>query len=264
MTWRPITANGTVLDMIVHEGPENGPLVVLIHSLGCDKRVWDAIVAPLNRQATVAAYDLRGHGLSGITPTVTLQDHADDALAVIAELGAKRAVLVGLSIGGQIAMQAAQTDPNRVSGLILMDTAARIGSVERYGTRAAIVADKGIAAISEHQLERWFPAQFREEYPEKVAVLRAMLERQPVSGYLASVKAVSDTDLGTSPSGIECPTLLICGSEDVSTPPAQMRSLADLIRGARMVVIEGVGHLPPVEAAEATAAHVLKLLDNVQ
>jgi len=264
MTWRPIDVNGTVLDLVVHEGPKGGPLLLLIHSLGCDKRVWDAIVAPLSRRATVAAYDLRGHGLSGITPTATLKDHAEDALAVITKLGAPCAVLAGLSIGGQIAMQVTLTDPRRVAGLVLMDTAARIGSAERYRARAAAVAGGGISAIATQQVERWFPARFREAYPEKVAVMRAMLERQPVNGYLAGVKAVSDADLGAGPSMIDCPTLLLCGSEDISTPPAQMRSLAALIDGAEMAVIDGAGHLPPLEAAGATAAHVLQFLDRVR
>lgn len=263
MIWRPITANGTVLDMILHEGLENAPLVILIHSLGCDKRVWDGIVPALRQRATVVAYDLRGHGLSGVTATVTLKTHAADVLAVMDNLGAQRAVLVGLSIGGQIAMQTALTDPDRIAGLVLMDTAARIGSAERYDARAAAVTEGGIAAISDQQIDRWFPAWYRDTSPEKVAAMRAMLERQPVDGYLASVRAIAATDLGDRPSAITCPTLLLCGSEDVSTTPAQMQSLAALIEGADLSVIDGVGHLPPIEAPDATADQLLRFLDRI-
>ena len=259
--WSPREVAGATLNLVERPGPPGAPLVLMIHSLGCDHRVWDAVADRL--PARVASYDIRGHGLSSATPGATLGRHAADALALIDALGADRAVLCGLSIGGQIALEATLARPDRVAGLVLADTAARIGSPERYGERAARVRRGGIAAIAEEQIERWFAPGFPEREPGLVAVMRAMLERQPPEGYLAAVEVLRDTDLGERPRAVGCPTLCLVGSEDRSTPPAQVAALAALIPGAELAVIEGAGHLPPVEAPGETAAAVARLLRRI-
>ena len=256
--WRPVEVEGAVLNLVERPGPPGAPLVLMVHSLGCDHRVWDAVADRLPTR--VASHDIRGHGLSAATPGATIERHARDALALLDALGAERAVLCGLSIGGMIAMQAALAAPGRVAGLVLADTAARIGSPERYEARAARVREGGIATIAEEQVERWFAPGFRDREPARVAALRAMLERQPPEGYLAAVEALASSDLGRRPAAIACPTLCLVGSEDRSTPPEQVAALAELIPGAELAVIEGVGHLPPVEAPEETAAQVGRLL----
>lgn len=255
--WSPRLVDGAALNLVERPGPPGTPLVLMIHSLGCDHRVWDAVAARL--PARTVCYDIRGHGLSPVTPA-TLERHAADALALLDALGVDRAVLCGLSIGGQIAMEAALADPHRIAGLVLADTAARIGTPERYEARAARVREGGIAAIADEQIERWFAPGFAEREPGLVAALRTMLERQPVAGYLAAVEVVACADLGRRPAAIACSTLCLVGSEDRSTPPEQVAALAALIPDAELAEIEGAGHLPPVEAPEETAAHIARLL----
>jgi 3-oxoadipate enol-lactonase len=256
--WAPRAVDGAVLNCVERPGPSEAPLVLMIHSLGCDHRVWDMVAARLPNR--VASYDIRGHGLSAATPGATMERHAADALALLDALGADRGVLCGLSIGGLIAMEAALAAPGRVAGLVLADTAARIGSRERYEARAARVRKGGIAAVAEEQVERWFASGFADREPGLVAALHAMLQRQPVEGYLAAVEALACADLELRPAAIACPTLCLVGAEDRSTPPEQVAALAALIPGAEFAVIEGAGHLPPVEAPEETATHILRLL----
>jgi 3-oxoadipate enol-lactonase len=241
--------DGAVLDVVRRRGPDGAPVLVLIHSLGCDKRVWDAVAERLTGAATVIAYDIRGHGLSAVDAEADLDRHAADALS----MADGPLILCGLSIGGQIAMAAALTAPERVRGLVVMDSAARIGSAERYAERAEAVRHGGVETIADAQIERWFSAGFRIRNPGKVAALRAMLARQPPEGYLAGVRTLARTDLSERIGAIACPVLCLCGSEDASTPPEDMARLAAAIPAAAFHAIDGAGHLPPVEAPDAVA-----------
>jgi 3-oxoadipate enol-lactonase len=257
---------GARLHAVLRPGPAGRaratPPVVLIHSLGTDHRIWDAVADHLAARTAVLAYDLRGHGLSDVDPDARLDVHAADALAAIDRLGAPRAVLCGISVGGQIAMAAALAAPGRVAALAVLDSGARIGRPERYRARAERVRAQGLAAIADEQVGRWFSDRSRAAMPDHVALLRNMLLRQPQEGYLAGTATVAEADLGARPAAIGCPTLCLVGAEDVSTPPGDMAELAASIPAAELAVIEGAGHLPPIEAPEATAAALERLLDR--
>ena len=261
--WTCIRSGGARLNAVRRAGPAGAPNLVLIHSLGTDLRIWDAVADLLAPRAGVLSYDLRGHGLSDADPDARLERHAADALAAMDYLGGGSAVLCGISIGGQVAMAAALAAPERVAGLVVMDSAARIGTPERYAERAARVRAEGIAAIAEAQLERWFAPGSRTAMPDRVALVANMLRRQPVDGYLAGIAALAEADLGETPAGIACPVLCAVGEHDVSTPPEGMERLAALIPGAVLKVIADAGHLPPVEAPEATAAAIGRFLDRL-
>lgn len=238
----------------------DAPTLVLVNSLGCDLRIWSGVTAQLVGRAEIVCYDKRGHGLSeiGATP-YAMRDHADDLVAIIEATGA-RAHVCGLSIGGMIAMLAALERPELIAGLILCDTAARIGSAERYAEREATIRAGGMEGFAEAQMERWFSPRFREAHSGAVRAMRAMLVRQPVEGYLGSVAALRDTDLRDRVGALRVPTLCLVGAEDASTPPAMVRALADAIPDARYAEIENAGHLPPVEAPGAVARAILSSL----
>lgn len=224
------------------------PRLIFINSLGCDLRIWAAVTKELSGHFDITVYDKRGHGLSDIgTPPYTLEDHAGDLLALIAEGGAP-AFVCGLSIGGMIAIAAALERPDLVSGLVLCDTAARIGSAARYSARAADIRSGGMEAFADTQMTHWFSARFRQARPDVVGVMRNMLVRQPVTGYLGSVATLKDADLSDRIGAIATPTLCLVGSEDASTPPAAVAALAAGIPNAQFAVIDGAGHLPCIEA----------------
>lgn len=243
----------------------DGPLLVFVNSLGCDMRIWDFVVARLTSRSAVLRYDKRGHGLSDLgQPPYSMEDHAADLAGLIEALGRRRAIIFGLSIGGMIAQSLYRSRPELIEALILCDTGARIGTPERYRERIEEVERTGLDAFAEMQVKRWFSARFREAHPEIVAGARVMLCRQSVAGYVGSCAALRDADYTDSVSKIRVPVLCLVGSEDISTPPAQMRALADQIDNARYVAIDGAGHLPCLEAPERVAAEIDLFLSELR
>jgi 3-oxoadipate enol-lactonase len=232
-----------------------GTAVVLIHSLGTDLRMWDRLVPLLPRGWRTVRYDLRGHGLSeGREGAYWMGDLVGDAAALVEAVAGGPCVVAGISIGGVIAQGLAAERPDLVRGLVLMNTAAKIGTPEIWAERIAAVKRGGVAAVSDAVLERWFPAAFRAAHPAEVAGWRAMLERTPVAGYAGCAAALAETDLRESTARLRVPTLVIAGSEDGSTPPDLVRETAELIAGAEYVLVRGAGHLPPIDRPEEVAA----------
>lgn len=224
------------------------------NSLGTDFRIWDAVVARLADRFRIVLYDKRGHGLSEIGDSpYRIDDHVADLAALLDELDVEDAVVCGLSVGGLIAQGLYARRPELVSGLILCDTAHRIGTAETWSERMAAIEAGGIAAISEAILERWFTAKLREGDPAALAGCRAMLTRTPKAGYLGTCAALRDADFTEEAKQIAVPTLCVVGEEDGATPPELMRQTADLIPGARYEVIAGAGHLPCIEQPQALA-----------
>lgn len=249
--------NGVVLH-IEDLGPADKPALVFVNSLGTDFRIWDDVVARLIEQFRIVLYDKRGHGLSEIGDSpYRIDDHVADLAALLDELAIEGAVVCGLSVGGLIAQGLYATRPELVSGLILCDTAHRIGTPEMWSQRMAAIEDGGIAALSEAILERWFTKQMRDNDPVALAGWRAMLTRTPKAGYLGTCAALRDADFTEEAKRIAVPTLCAVGDEDGATPPELMRETADLIPGARYEVIAGAGHLPCIERPGELAELIL-------
>ncbi|MEQ8602710.1 MAG: 3-oxoadipate enol-lactonase [Marivibrio sp.] len=253
-------------DRVIHwrsDGPEDGPALVFSNSLGTDLRVWSPMTPHLPRGARLLRYDAAGHGLSDHRGARGIEEHANDLVAVMDAAGVERAVVVGLSVGGLIAQALAAARPDRVAGLVLSNTAAKIGDAALWDERIAAIERDGLAPMAETILARWFSARFHEERPAELALWRAMLTRTPVEGYLALCKAIRDADYRSRAPAITAPTLALGGSEDGSTPPDVVKATADLIQGARFELIEGAGHLPCVEAPKITAALIGGFLTEI-
>lgn len=245
------------------DGDPAGPPVVFGNSLGTDLRIWDRVVARLPRGLRLIRYDTRGHGLSDApVGDYYMGDLVGDAAGLIEQLGARGAVFIGLSIGGVIGQGLAAERPDLLRGLVLSNTAAKIGTEAIWRERMEAIRAGGIVAIADQVMERWFSRRFREEEPEMIA-WRHMLTRAPVDGYLGCCAALADTDLRDSTAGLSLPVLAIGGSEDGSTPPDLVRETARSIAGARFELIRGAGHIPCVEAPEAVAALIEGFLGEV-
>ena len=236
------------------EGPAEGPVLVFANSLGTDLRVWDAVVAALPAGFRVIRYDKRGHGLTDAPDgDYFMGDLVADAAGLLDHLGLGPVLFVGLSIGGVIAQGLAAERPDLVKGIVLSNTAPKIGTDEMWNQRIATIREGGIAALAEPVLERWFSKKFRTERLADFAGWRHMLVRTPVDGYIGCCAALAETDLRASTATLRLPTLVIAGSEDGSTPPDLVREMAESIEGARFELIRGAGHIPCVEAPEAVA-----------
>ncbi len=218
---------------------------LFINALGTDFRIWDGVVGILQAHGNILLFDKRGHGLSDAGPgTSGLSDFADDAIALLDHLSISQCVIVGLSVGGMIAQLMAIKIPHRIEKLILCDTRHKIGSEQIWNERIDTVKEKGLTAISESIMQRWFPEKFRQKETGIVAGHRIMLERCPPAGYIKTCEAIRDADLTSIARQIKIPTLCVVGSEDKSTTPGEVKDLADLIQGSRFEIIEGSGHLP--------------------
>lgn len=248
-----MTANSVRLHY-VDEGPSEAPALVFANSLGTDVRVWDALLDHLPAGFRTIRYDLRGHGLSDAPEgEYRMADLVGDAAGLMDRLDLRDAVFVGLSIGGVVAQGLAAARPDLVRALVLCNTAARIGTAESWRERIEAVRSRGIAAIADALLERWFSPEFRAAQPDELVGWRHMLTRTPASGYMACCAALAGADLRASTASLTLPTLAVAGSVDGSTPPDLVRATAATIAGARFEVIDGVGHIPCVEAPERLA-----------
>lgn len=232
---------------------ERAPLL-LLNSIGTELGSWDTTVPHLTPQFRVIRMDTRGHGASdapaGDYDMATL---AADARAVLDAAGVERALVCGVSLGGMMAMQLALDAPERVAGLALACTSPAMDS-DGFEQRRRLVLDKGMAAVVETALGRFFAERFRRTHPAEVATIRDGLLAADVTGYAGCCAAIRDMRLSGRIQAIACPTLVIGGRKDVSTPFDHhgAKVLAE-VPGAISVLLD-TAHLAMVEAPPDFAA----------
>jgi len=230
-------------------GPPDAPPLVLVHSLGLDARMWAPQVEALSGDRRVVVMDLRGHGRSDAPAgPYTMERLALDVLAVADAAGAERFDLCGLSIGGQVGQWLAIEHPHRLRALVLADTAARIGTAEGWAERMATVEAGGMAAIAPMVMERCFTAGIEQRSLESYAYAREQIPAMSPVGYVGCCAALAGADLRERVGAISTPTLVIVGSEDVTTPPAEARRLHEAIAGSELAIIEGAAHVSNLDA----------------
>ena len=244
------------------DGSPKGKPIVFAHSLGCDSSMFDAVKVRLPQGLRVITYDLRGHGQTEVTdPPYSMGQLVHDAELLLEHLGVKGAVFVGVSIGGMIGQALAAKRMQLIRGLVLSNTAAKIGTRELWSERIDKVTDEGLEAIADSVMERWFAADFIRSGEHKP--WRDKLTAMSPDGYVGCCAAVSGTDLITPTSGLRLPTLAIGGSEDRATPPDLVRETAGLIPGANFRLIKGAGHLPPIDSPAEFGGALMGFLSGI-
>lgn len=249
---------GDITLYVRREGSATGTPLVFINSLGTDHRIWDAVVPALAADYPIVRYDKRGHGLSDCPPApYTIRDHMHDLTELLAALNIQQAILIGISVGGMIAMDFAAANPQQVAALVLCDTYPKIGTAEMWNDRINTLRVHGMAALSDTIVARWFAPGYQMQYPAAYRGYGNMLLRMPVEGYAGTCEAIRDADLTDIVGTIQTRTLILCGASDVSTPPVLVRELATMMPDAHYVEVENAGHLPCIEnpAAVTTAIH---------
>jgi len=240
-----------------------GPLAVLLHGYPLDHRMWlDSMRGPLAQQRRFAAIDLRGHGQSPWCgdPVHTMDRFADDVAAVIRDLGEASADVVGLSMGGYVALALCAGHGPLVRSLALVDTRAQNDDeAARAGRDAAIrtVVEQGRAALSATMPGKLLAPRAAAD-PHGLllrARLQTMIEGLPAETIVADLRGLRDRPDRTAllPT-IAVPTLVVVGEHDAIAPPAEAAAMAAAIRGARCVVVPGCGHMTPIEDPAAFAA----------
>lgn len=242
------------------EGLAEKPALLLLNSIGTGLELWDAVVPTLLPEFRVIRMDMRGHGASDAPAgDYDLAMLASDAAAVLDAAGAPRAALCGISLGGMVAMTLALRLPERFSALIVACSSAAMDPAA-WEARAATVRAGGTAAIADMAMERFFSASFRERRPEAVETTRAALLAQPAHGYAGCCAAIRDMRLLDALPVIRMPTLVIGGTQDISTPyESHGAAIAAAIPGAASLHMP-TAHLPALEDPRGMAAAMRRFL----
>jgi 3-oxoadipate enol-lactonase len=244
------------------DGAADAPVVVLSNSLGATRAMWDPQVPALAERFRVVTYDTRGHGESP-TPAgpYRLDDLVDDLGALLDEVGAERAHVVGLSLGGMTAMRLAAREPDRVHRLAVMCTSAKPDPTP-FLDRAAAVRSGGTAPLAPAVVGRWLTPAFAADHPDLVARLEAMIATADDEGYAACCEVVASVDLRADLGRITAATLVISGWEDQALPPAHQQAIVDGIPDAELVTVSPGAHLANLEQPLQVTGALLGHLDT--
>lgn len=255
-------------DIVLHyqwQDQKRAKNIVLINSLGTDLSIWDEVVSRIGAEFNVLRFDKRGHGLSSTREgQLSIDDYADDVIFLMDHLGIAKTFVLGLSIGGMITYSLAARYPDRFEKLIFSNTGAKLGTAEAWNTRIQAIREGGIAAISESVMKLWFSKTYREEYLAETAGYTNMLVRNTTLGYIQACAAIGNADFNPVLDKIYHPALFIGGSEDVGTTPELVKENARSLGTDQVEIIEGIGHLPCIEAPEKVAQLILEFCGKTE
>ncbi|MCA1750430.1 MAG: 3-oxoadipate enol-lactonase [Flavobacteriales bacterium] len=257
-----------VQDVTLHYAFQQGEqdlTLVFINSLGTDFRIWDQVMESLGNAHSTLRFDKRGHGLSslGKVNKGSISLYVDDLAALCAKLGLEKIVLVGLSIGGLISLDFAARYPEKLAGIIFMDTAAKIGTKEGWTQRIEAIESQGMKAVAPTILTNWFAPSYQTRQPEAFALYENMLQRADAMGYTFACEAIRDADYTAIAKELKLPVCCAVGSEDRSTPVALVASFAALMQECQLTIIPGSGHLPCVDNPTHTSTIIQNFLSKI-
>ncbi len=258
---RPVPVNGV---RIACQLAGAGPPLLLLHGLGGSHDDWRRQVPLLARRYRVIAPDLRGFGDSERQEPFTIQQHARDARALLVELGIARAHVVGLSMGGAVAMELAITQPECVAGLVLANTAPdfELSSWERRYmgfSRMVLALTLGVGGVARLFARAVFPA------PHQARLRKRLLERASHTSrwvYLATLRSLTRWSAEGRLGRIRSPTLVI-GAEHDYTDIDEKRRWAAAIPAARVEMIAGSRHRSELDSPRAFNLAVSEFLDSL-
>ena len=234
---------------------------LFVNSLGTDFRIWDEVVELVKNEGSVLLFDKPGHGLSeAIESPFRIADYVQLIVSLLDALQIEKCVYVGLSIGGLIGQHMALKHPDRIEYLILSNSSPKSDGVDYWNARIKAIQEGGMTSISDKILQRWLAESFRSNKKAETAGLKRMLESCSPIGYIRACETIRDEDLSNQIQAIQIPTLCIGGSEDNATSPEKVRITAASIPNAKVIVMDGAGHLPPVEAPQAFAQVILDFI----
>ncbi|HEX5868289.1 MAG TPA: 3-oxoadipate enol-lactonase [Beijerinckiaceae bacterium] len=255
-----INANGVELFYEL-TGPEDAPVVVFSTSVGATIEMWDPQVRALGDRFRLLRYDTRGHGRSQVIDRPTsIEELADDLAGLLDALGIAKAHLVGLSLGGMTGQALALRHPDKLESLVLLATSAYLPPAEAWTERAATVRAKGMAAIADTVMSRWFTRAFTERAPGAVAATRERFIANDANGYAICCEAIRDMDLRPAIGAVRTPTLILAGADDPATPVAMMEDIRTRIPDAEMIIVPRAAHLLNLERPEIVNAHLAAFL----
>lgn len=267
---------GTNLEMTINnhtvsytdEGPDNAPVIILIHGFPFNKSMWNKQVEMLIENYRVIAYDVRGHGNSpGGSDDFSIELFVDDLLGLMDALKIETAMLCGLSMGGYIALNAIENFPKRFNALILCDTNCVADTPEVVDKRMKTIEsihEKGLEQYANDSVKNLFAPESFITNKEKIAVIKEMIMKtsaQSLSRTLFALARRNETCRGLA--NIKIAVLILVGSEDKITPPDAARLMQKKIKGSKLKIIEHAGHLSNIENSYEFNDQLLKFVSSV-
>lgn len=265
-TAKNIQANGIHVSYL-DEGSSTGVPLVFIHGFPFNKEMWEKQVSALKETHRCIAYDVRGHGDSEPGEAqFSIPQFADDLFSFMDILKIEKAILVGLSMGGYIALQAIQKQPERISGLILCDTQCAADSDEAREKRKkaiAFIQKNGLTVYAEESLKNLFAPASLINKSDEVSFIQNTILKNPAKNICFTLQALADRKETCSylPQ-IKVPVCIVVGSEDKVTTPEVARNMHALIHGSTLYCIEGAGHLSNLENPQQFNEHIKTFLKN--
>jgi 3-oxoadipate enol-lactonase len=260
-----VSVNGIQVNYTL-EGPADGPVVTMSHSLATDLSMWDPQAAALAQRYRVLRYDTRGHGgTDAPAGAYSLSQLADDARGLLKILGIARTHWIGLSMGGMLGQTLALSSPPVLQSVSLCDTSSRIPPDMRHlwDERIATVEAKGMEPMVEPTSARWFTPKFLETRKDVVDPVRQMIRTTPPKGYVGCCHAIRALDLTDRLSAITLPTLIVVGAQDLGTPVAASQAIHERIKGSELVILDPASHLSNLEQPKAFTEALESFLKRV-
>lgn len=257
-----IEANGIRMNYEI-SGQEGEFVVVLSHSLGCSLQMWRPQIGSLEPYFRLLRYDTRGHGnTEAPSGAYTLEQLAEDGLGLIDALGVDKVHWVGLSMGGMIGQYIALNHPERLRSLTLCDTAAMIPEEAQpvWQERIDRARNKGMGALVQETMERWFTPSCLGQNPPGVQLIRDLFLATPVAGYIGCSEAIRNLNYLERLHQIKLPTLIMVGEDDPGTPVAASEAMHERIPDSKMVILPSARHLSNIEQSEAFNRALLEFL----
>lgn len=238
--------------------------VLFLHAFPLDARMWALQRAALERQTKVVAVNLPGFGgTQAVGNVMSMGMAADRAASAARRAGMRKALVCGLSMGGYVALALWRQHPDLVGGLVLANTKAEADDAAGQERRAQLAA-RLRAEGSGFLVENPPPLLSEQASPDLWKRVKDLIAAQPPNSIAAASLGMAERPDSTSDlAAIKVPTLVISAEHDAVIPPAASQPLADGIKGAKLEVISGAGHLSNLEAPEAfnklLTGHLAKL-----
>jgi len=234
----------------------SGEPLVLMHSLAMDGRMWQPLMGRLSSQFRCWALDARGHGQTSWNgEPFSVADLAEDLRATLDVLELERPHILGLSMGGSVALTFAGRYPHRVGALVLADTTAWYGddAPRRWEQRAQAALTRPRADLLGFQVHRWFTEDFQRRQPGEVARVTDIFLACDSRVHAEACRALGSMDSRELLPSIRARTLVLTGEEDYATPPDMGRAIAAAVPGASFSLVRGARHLSLIEKPDLAA-----------
>jgi 3-oxoadipate enol-lactonase len=258
------TGNST---FVQEQGDPTGLPVVFIHGFPFSHEMWKPQLEALPKSIRAIAYDVRGHGQADVGDgQYTIELFVDDLIAVLDHLKIERAVLCGLSMGGYVALRAAERNPGRVRGIVLADTRSEAdgneAKVKRTATLKGVKAD-GVQTFAGNFIKAVFAPETFQSNPQSIEFIKQLIvANSPIGICGTAIALAARTDTTGALSSISVPTLILVGEQDALTPPAASQAVHEKISGSKLAILKRAAHMSNIENDVEFNTNLIKFLES--